>query len=63
MVGTGARKGVGGGIVGDAQVPELRMEEPVEEVSARHPAATDSGSDGDVAEGVQALGGAPALLA
>ena len=58
-----ARERVGVAVVGIAQVAELRMDEAVQELAADHPAAADPGADREVAEGVEPLGGAPAVLA
>ena len=44
-------------------MPELRVHEPVQQLSARHPSAADPGADGDVAEGVEPLSRAPEVLA
>src|SRR5205085_10382784 len=50
-------------IVRDPHVPELRMEQAVHRLPVDHPAPTDAGADRDVAEGLEAGRGTPAMLA
>ena len=63
VVGTDALEWIGLAVVRDPHVPELGVHEPVEKLPARHPSAADPGADGDVAEGVEPLGGTPEVLA
>ena len=53
---------IGVDVVGDAEVAELRMQEPVDERAVDHRAAADARTDGDVTEGVDVLRGAPPVL-
>ena len=59
----GARKGIGGGVAGKAQVTHLGMDEAVHQPAAHESASPDPGADGQVDEGVQPLRRAPAPLA
>ena len=56
-------EGVAFAVVRDAHVPELRMQEAVQEPAVRHPPGPDPRADGDIGEGVETDRSSPAVLA